>query len=54
MRKSKVQHVNQFQRVPVANVLNQFRRQVQDRGSGGIRGAGGHGISRVRRMSRPG
>jgi len=47
MRNSKVEDVNQFQRVTAANILNQFGRQVQDCGGSGIRGAGGHSISRV-------
>jgi len=45
MRNSKVEDVNQFQRIAAANVLNQFGRQVQDCGSSG--GSDGHSISRV-------
>lgn len=46
MRNSKVEDVNQFQRVTAANVLNQFSRQVQNCGSSSsIRRAGGHNIS---------
>lgn len=45
MRNSKVEDVNQFQRVTAANILNQFSRQVQDCGSSSIRRAGGHNIS---------
>ncbi|CAI6353949.1 unnamed protein product [Macrosiphum euphorbiae] len=49
MRNSEVQGINQFPRVTAANILNQFCRQVQDCGSGGIpiRGTSGHSISRV-------
>jgi len=38
MRNSKVEDVNQFQRIATANVLNQFSWQVQDCGRSGFGG----------------
>ncbi|CAI6376910.1 unnamed protein product [Macrosiphum euphorbiae] len=49
IRDSEVQGINQFLRVTAANIHNIgiFYRQVQDCGSGGIRGTSGHSTSRV-------
>ncbi|CAI6376909.1 unnamed protein product [Macrosiphum euphorbiae] len=49
IRDSEVQGINQFLRVTAANIHNIYQccRQVQDCGSGGIRGTSGHSISRV-------
>lgn len=38
MRNSKVEDINQFQRIATANVLNQFSWQVQDCGRSGFGG----------------